>query len=122
MGRALPKLMTVSVIITTRDRATDLQPTSHVVMQLRPAPTELLVTADGCTDGTVDMVADKFPEITLIANQPGIGSVASRDRMMRQARGDLVLALDGDSYPEQLGRIVRIVPLCAQLPQLAVVH
>jgi GT2 family glycosyltransferase len=91
-------------------------------MQLRPAPNEVLVTADGCTDGTVDMLADKFPEITLIANQPGIGSVASRDRMIRQARGDLVLALDDDSYPEQLDCIVRIVPLFAQRPKLAVLH
>src|SRR5881296_2856216 len=103
--------MTVSVMITTRDRATDLQRTCEAVMQLRPAPNEVLVTADGCTDGTLDMVADKFPEITLIANQPGIGSVASRDRMMREARSDLVLALDDDSYPEQLDCIVRIVPL-----------
>ena len=114
--------MTVSVIITTRDRATDLQRTCDVVMQLRPAPNEVLVTADGCTDGTVDMVADKFPEITLIANQPGIGSVASRDRMMREARGDLVLALDDDSYPEQLDCIARIVPLFEQRPKLAVLH
>jgi GT2 family glycosyltransferase len=91
-------------------------------MQLRPAPDEVLVTADGCTDGTLDMVADKFPEITLIANQPGIGSVASRDRMMREARGDLVLALDDDSYPEQLDCITRIVPFFEQRPKLAVLH
>jgi GT2 family glycosyltransferase len=121
-GRALPKPMTVSVIITTRDRATDLQRTCDVIMQLRPAPKEVLVTADGCTDGTVDMVAGKFPEITLIANQPGIGSVASRDRMIRQARGDLVLALDDDSYPEQLDCITRIVPFFEQWPKLAVLH
>jgi GT2 family glycosyltransferase len=114
--------MTVSVIITTRDRATDLQRTCDVVMQLRPAPNEVLVTADGCTDGTVEMVANKFPEITLIENQPGIGSVASRDRMMRQARGDLVLALDDDSYPEQLDCIARIVPLFEQRPKLAALH
>src|SRR5207247_5646763 len=122
MGRALPKLMTVSVIITTRDRAIDLQRTCDVVMQLRPAPNEVLVTADGCTDGTVDMVADKFPEITLIANQPGIGSVASRDRMMREARSDLVLALDYDSYPAQVDCIGRIVPLFEQRPKLEVLH
>jgi GT2 family glycosyltransferase len=91
-------------------------------MQLRPAPNEVFVTADGCTDGTLDMVADKFPEITLIANQPGIGSVASRDRMMREARGDLVLALDDDSYPDQLDCIERIVPLFEQRPSLAVLH
>src|SRR6478752_7058395 len=114
--------MTVSVIITTRDRATDLHRTCDVVMQLRPAPNEVLVTADGCSDGTVEMVANKFPEITLIENQPGIGSVASRDRMMRQARGDLVLALDDDSYPEQLDCIARIVPLFEQRPKLAALH
>src|SRR5881227_873573 len=114
--------MTVSVIITTRDRATDLQRTCDAVMQLRPAPNEVLVTADGCTDGTLDMVADKFPEITLIANQPGIGSVASRDRMMREARGDLVLALDDDSYPEQLDCLARFVPIFEDRPHLAVLH
>ena len=40
--------MTVSVIITTRNRATDLRRTCEVVRQLRPAPNEVLVTADGC--------------------------------------------------------------------------
>lgn len=114
--------MTVSVIITTRDRATDLQRTCEVVSQLRPAPNEVLVTADGCNDGTLDMVADKFPEVTVIANQPRIGSVASRDRMIRQARADLVLALDDDSYPEQLDCITRIVPFFEQRPKLAVLH
>src|SRR5207249_11951443 len=121
-GRALPKLMTVSVIITTRDRATDLQRTCDVVMQLRPAPNEVLVTADGCTDGTVDVIADKFPDVRLIANKPGRGSVASRDRMIREASGDLVLALDDDSYPEQLDCIARFVPAFEERPQLAVLH
>jgi len=114
--------MTVSVIITTRDRATDLQRTCDVVMQLRPAPNEVLVTADGCTDGTVDVIADKFPDVRLIANKPGRGSVASRDRMIREASGDLVLALDDDSYPEQLDCIARFVPVFEERPQLAVLH
>ena len=114
--------MTVSVIITTRDRATDLQRTCDVVMQLRPAPNEVLVTADGCTDGTVDVIADKFPDVRLIANKPGRGSVASRDRMIREASGDLVLALDDDSYPEQLDCIARFVPAFEERPQLAVLH
>jgi GT2 family glycosyltransferase len=40
--------------------------------------------------------------------------------MMREARGDLVLALDDDSYPEQLDCIARFVPLFEQRPTLAV--
>jgi GT2 family glycosyltransferase len=58
----------------------------------------------------------------LIVNNPAAGSVASRDRMMREARGDLVLALDDDSYPEQLDCIARIAPLFEQRPDLAVLH
>ena len=51
-----------------------------------------------------------------------LGSVASRDRMMREARGDLVLALDDDSYTEQLDCIARIVPTFEEHPKLAVLH
>jgi GT2 family glycosyltransferase len=42
--------------------------------------------------------------------------------MMREARGDLVLALDDDSYPDQLDCIEHIVPLFEQRPSLAVLH
>jgi GT2 family glycosyltransferase len=42
--------------------------------------------------------------------------------MMREARGDLVLALDDDSYPEQSHCIARIVTFFQQRPELAVLH
>jgi GT2 family glycosyltransferase len=83
---------------------------------------EWLITADGCSDGTTEFVKSELPNAKLIVNQPGIGSVASRDRMMRDARGDLVLALDDDSYPEQLDCIARFVPMFENRPQLAVLH
>ena len=114
--------MTVSIMITTRNRAADLRRTLQVLRQLNPAPLEILITADGCTDETVQMLeaetlkpeilehrntetrsiepADwlkaKMGRVRLIVNKTGLGSVASRDRMMREARGDLVLALDDD--------------------------
>jgi GT2 family glycosyltransferase len=49
-----------------------------------------------------------------------MGSVASRDRMIREARGDLVLALDDDSYPEQADCLTRIITLFEHNPPLAV--
>jgi GT2 family glycosyltransferase len=114
--------MTVSVMITTKNRATDLKRTCQILRQLEPSPLELLITADGCTDGTAEFVGSALPEAKLIVNNPPVGSVASRDRMMREARGDFVLALDDDSYPEQLDCIARIVPLFQQRPNLAVLH
>lgn len=109
-------------MITTRNRAVDLQSTCRVLRQLDPAPLEILITADGCTDETVAMVKSEMPNAKMIVNATGEGSVASRDRMMREARGDLVLALDDDSYPEQLDCIARFAPIFEQRPQLAVLH
>jgi GT2 family glycosyltransferase len=77
---------------------------------------------DGCTADVVEAVKAESPEARLFVNQVGLGSVASRDRMMREARGDLVLALDDDSYPEQLDCISRIVPFFEQRPRLAVLN
>jgi GT2 family glycosyltransferase len=77
---------------------------------------------DGCTPDMLKTVKAEFPEARLSANKVGLGSVASRDRMMRQAQGDLVLALDDDSYPEQLDCIARIMPMFEQRPKLAVLH
>ena len=100
----------------------DLKRTSRVLTQLDPPPQEILITADGCSDGTVAFVNLAMPNAKLIVNEPGRGSGASRDRMMREATGDLVLALDDDSYPEQLDCIARFVQIFERRPQLAVLH
>ena len=109
-------------MITTKNRVKDLMRTWQVLQQLSPAPREILITADGCTDETVAMVKAEMPIAKMIVNGEDKGSVASRDRMMREARGDLVLALDDDSYPEQLDCIARFVPIFEQRPRLAVLR
>ncbi|HTG16293.1 MAG TPA: glycosyltransferase [Blastocatellia bacterium] len=109
-------------MITTRGRIDDFRRTFRVLQELSPQPLEALVTMDGCTTDVVEAVKAELPEARLFVNQVGLGSVASRDRMMREARGDLVLALDDDSYPEQLDCISRIVPFFEQRPGLAVLN
>jgi GT2 family glycosyltransferase len=114
--------MNVSVMITTRNRAIDLRQTCLALKQLNPAPGEILITADGCTDNTMDVVKHELPQAKLIVNPTGQGSVASRDRMMREAGGEVVLALDDDSYPEQTDAIKHIIALFEKNPKLAVAH
>ena len=103
--------MTVSVMITTRGRIVDLRRTCHALQQLNPPPLEVLITIDGCMERVIEAVKAELPQARVLVNPIGLGSVASRDRMMREARGDLVLALDDDSYPEQLDCVARIVPV-----------
>ena len=114
--------MTVSVMITTRNRVVDLRRTCRALQQLNPLPLEVLITIDGSTDHMAEAVEAELPRARTFVNPMDLGSVASRDRMMREARGDLVLALDDDSYPEQLDCIARIVPFFEQRPELAVLH
>jgi len=114
--------MRVSIMITTRNRAGELRRTIQMLGRLDPSPDEILITADGCTDDTAEFVSSALPNAKLIVNQSAIGSVASRDRMMREAKGDLVLALDDDSYPEQSHCVSRIVPFFQQRSELAVLH
>jgi GT2 family glycosyltransferase len=114
--------LTVSVMITTKNRAADLRRTCAQLRQFDPPPLEILITADGCTDDTVEMVKSELPGVRLIVNAEGKGSVASRDRMMREACGDLVLALDDDSHPEQLDCLKLLPAIFQNNPALAVLH
>jgi GT2 family glycosyltransferase len=114
--------MTVTIMITTKGRLQELRETYGVVQSLNPPPLEVIVTLDGCKQEMAESTKSEMANARLIVNQIAQGSVASRDRMMREARGDLVLALDDDSYPEQSDCIARIVPAFEQRPKVAVLH
>jgi GT2 family glycosyltransferase len=109
-------------MITTKNRVEDLKRTCAVLQKLDPPAMEILVTADGCTDDTEGFVRANLPHARLFVNAQGHGSVASRDRMMREAVGELVLSLDDDSYPEQSDCLAHIVELFQNNPSLAVAH
>jgi GT2 family glycosyltransferase len=91
--------MNISVMIATRNRRTDLERTLRILARMNPQPSEVLVCADGCEDGTVELVRADFPWVALLTNARALGSVPSRDRMLRLTRADVVVSLDDDSYP-----------------------
>ena len=45
------------------------------------------------------MVTSLYPTTNLLVNEIGMGSIGSRDRMLRQIQSEWVLSLDDDSYP-----------------------
>jgi len=113
--------MTVSVMIPTRDRCEDLRFTCAKLKQLRPLPDEILVWADGCTDGTTAMIRSEFPEVRLFESAQPMGSVYTRDRILRAAQGDIVLSLDDDSFPIEQDFIARLQEVVARHPEAAVI-
>jgi len=113
-------MTTFSIMITTLNRVGELERTLPRISALCPAPAEVWVVADGCTDGTVDYVRKHHPEVRLLVHEKSQGSVASRAEVMGQVGGDLVLALDDDSYPEQMDCLARLGALFEKRPKLAI--
>jgi GT2 family glycosyltransferase len=108
-------------MIATHDRLDELKRTLDRVRALTPQPDELLITADACTDGTVEFLRREWPAARVFINQPGRGSIASRDAMMRAATSDFILSLDDDSYPIEPDALARLRELFGRFPRLAVV-
>jgi glycosyltransferase involved in cell wall biosynthesis len=113
--------MTFSIMITTRNRAGELRRTAGRLVRLDPAPLEVLICADGCTDETAAMIRRDFPAFRLVENETPCGSVFSRDRLLRLAQGDVVVSLDDDSYPVDDDFLARLAGVMAAHPEAAVV-
>jgi glycosyltransferase involved in cell wall biosynthesis len=85
----------VSVVIPTFDRARVLpRALDSVMAQTRP-PTEVIVVDDGSTDGTAELVADRFPTARLI-RQENRGVSAARNRGIEAAESEWIALLDSD--------------------------
>ncbi|MFQ4139755.1 glycosyltransferase [Nodosilinea sp. PGN35] len=85
-----------------------------------PAPddirTEVIVVADGCTDGS-DHLAEKFGATLLKTSAPG-GPARARNLGARQARGEILFFIDAD-VTIQSDTLRQVASLFAQEPQLA---
>jgi GT2 family glycosyltransferase len=113
--------MTFAIMITTHNRRADLRRTCAALTLLDPAPDEVLICADGCTDDTVPMVLGEFPGFVVLENAERQGSVASRDRMLRFSSSDIVISLDDDSYPIEPDFLARVGKTLEAHPEAAVV-
>lgn len=107
-------------MITTRNRRADLERTCAVLERLVPPPDEILIYADGCTDSTHQLLADKGAPYRVFQIAGGRGSIPNRDYMMREARSEVVLSLDDDSYPLEVDAIARVRQLFSDDAKLAV--
>ena len=113
--------VTASIMIPTRNRCADLQATCQRLVELQPQPNEVLICADGCNDGTAEMLRADFPRFRFIENQPATGSVEARNRLLIMATGDIVVSLDDDSYPVDKDFIGKLTAAFDAHPEAAVI-
>lgn len=99
----------VTVVITTRNRSTDLA-RSLASTLTQDVPMEVLVIDDGSTDGTAEMVREKFPSVRLERSEASQGYIVQRNRAAHLATGKILVSIDDDAVftsPHTVGQTVR---------------
>jgi GT2 family glycosyltransferase len=110
----------VAICITTHNRRAEIDRTLTQIAALTPQPDEVVIVADGCTDGTAEFVRERRPAVRLIVHEQGRGSIPSRNEMAAATACDVFVSLDDDSYPIEPDTIARIRELFEKNPSLAV--
>jgi GT2 family glycosyltransferase len=104
----------VSVVVVTYNALPSLERSLESVQDH-----ETIVVDHGSTDGTVDFVRERFPEVRVI-EQENLGFGAGNNTGMRAASGDYFLLLNADAWV--LGDAVeRLVEFAEANPEAAVV-
>ena len=63
--------------------------------------TEVWVVDNNSTDGSVQMVRDKFPQVSLIANTDNPGFATANNQAIRECKGDHILLLNPDTLVQK---------------------
>jgi GT2 family glycosyltransferase len=91
----------ISIIVATRDRRDDVAECLAPLTpeRLDPLETEVIVLDDASTDGTVDMLATRFPWVRVLVNPTNAGPGPARNMAAMEARGGLLVFIDSDAVP-----------------------
>ncbi len=90
---------TFSILITTKNRLTDLAFTLEKIQYLLDRKGVVcLICDDGSTDGTVDFLEKNYPKIQLIQNPKSRGLIYSRNRLLSLVKADFAISIDDDLH------------------------
>jgi GT2 family glycosyltransferase len=89
---------TLAIIIPTHDRRASLERTLRAfAAQSYPRDAiEIIVVADGCSDGTAEIVRERWPVPVRVIQQTRQGAAVARNRGAAVATADLLVFLDDD--------------------------
>ena len=91
----------VSVIIPTHNRISMLEEAlASVFSQDIDGIVEIIVIDDNSSDGTSEIVSEKYPNIRLISLKQNVGAYVARNLALNEARGNYIAFLDSDDLWE----------------------
>ena len=113
----------ISVVIPIKDERDNLPPLTEQVLKVlgthdrsRTTPFEILYVDDGSTDGSsqlLDSLAAQHPQVRVLHFDRNYGQTSAFDAGFREARGELIVTLDGDLQFDPAD-ILTLLPLSSQ--------
>lgn len=91
-------MVDLSVIILTRNNKKMLDECASSVMTHTGSPFELIVTDNGSSDGTVELIRSKYPSVKLIENKANLGFTVPNNKGLKIASGRYAVILNDDTY------------------------
>ena len=120
---AAPARPWISVIIPIKDERDNLPTLTEQLLKVlgahdrsRETPFEILYIDDGSTDGSsqlLDNLAAQHPQVRVLHFDRNYGQTSAFDAGFRQAKGELIVTLDGDLQFDPAD-ILTLLPLAAQ--------
>jgi len=90
--------MKLTVVIVNYNVRAYLEQCLHTVAKaLEGIDGEVYVVDNQSTDGSIEMVRDRFPDVNLIANKDNVGFSRANNQAIRLAKGEYVLLLNPDT-------------------------
>jgi len=111
--------MDVSVAIPNLDGARFLPTCLDALRCQTRRPSEIIVVDDGSRDGSLDLLARRYPEVQVIRHPVPLGVARSFNDGIRAARGQIIVLLNNDTEAEPTWLDALVRPLEEREPEVA---
>jgi hypothetical protein len=110
----------ITAIVTAHKRIGQTLETLKRIQACKPRPDEVLVHVDGNQAACAEAIRQAFPDLKILTSTESIGPGGGRNKLIREARNELVASSDDDSFPLDADYFDRVMTLFTRFPMASV--